>query len=400
MMKYLKILGLVAVVALNLMAFLGADAASATVLCEETPAADCSGTKVVAKSTNIVFSAENSITLTGPFGEVIAACTKSTAEGAIGNQGSTTETVSGNISKLTFEECGKRTVTVNSATRGSLEVHHISGTDNGTVTSNDTTVIIEGVPIFGTCRYQTANTDIGTLTGKDVATGGAPTFDIAATIPHEAGSNCPNGTWEGSYEYTGTTNFNVAAGAFSNGTLCEETPAAGDCAAESLVAKGTNLVFSAEGSTTLTGPFGEVIATCTKSTAEGAIGNQGSTTAAVSSNISKLTFEECGGRTVGVNTAKTGTLEVHHIAGTDNGTVTSNDTTVIIEGVPIFGACQFLTTNTDIGTLTGKDVASGGVPTFDISATIPHEASSKCPNGTWEGSYEYKGTTNFNVAAG
>jgi hypothetical protein len=37
-MKYLKMLGLAAIAAMGLMAFLGASTASATVLCETTPA--------------------------------------------------------------------------------------------------------------------------------------------------------------------------------------------------------------------------------------------------------------------------------------------------------------------------------------------------------------------------
>jgi hypothetical protein len=209
-MKHVKMLGLAAVAAAALMAFLGAASASATVLCENTPAAGTDCSSLVAKGTNLVFTGEGSTTLTGPFGEVIATCTESTVEGPTSNVGSTTETVKGSITKLTFNNCGTRTVTANPATLGTLEVHHIAGSDNGTVTSNDTTVTITNTP-FGTCTFLTNNTDIGTMTGTS-KTGGAPTFDISATIPHESSNFCPNGTWEGSYKYTGATNFNVAAG--------------------------------------------------------------------------------------------------------------------------------------------------------------------------------------------
>jgi hypothetical protein len=211
MMKYLKLLAFAAIAAVVLTAFLEPGAAPGAVLCEETPASgtDCAGPSVVAKGTNLVFSAEGSTALTGPFGEIIATCTESTVEGGIANAGSTTESVSGNISKLTFTNCGTRTVTANSSTLGTLTVSHIAGTDNGTVRSSDTTVTITNTP-FGTCRYLTANTDIGTLTGT-AKTSGAPTFDISATIPAET-EFCPNGTWEGSYKYTGGTNFYVAMG--------------------------------------------------------------------------------------------------------------------------------------------------------------------------------------------
>jgi len=214
-MKYLKMLGLAAIAAAGLMAFLGAGTASATVLCETTPAAgsDCVEPWKVNAGVVLDFSAENSTVLTGPFGEVIATCTASTVQGELtaGQTGSTTTTPIAKITSLTWTGCGTRTVTANSATTGELEIHHETGTDNGTVTSNDTTVTITNVPIFGTCNYQTANTDIGTLTGR-TTTGADPTFDIAATIPHEAGSSCPNGTWEGSYVYTGTTTFDVVEG--------------------------------------------------------------------------------------------------------------------------------------------------------------------------------------------
>jgi hypothetical protein len=94
-----------------------------------------------------------------------------------------------------------------SARHHDQSIAHISGTDNGTVTSNDTTVTITGVPspFPSTCRYLTANTDIGTLTGSLTA----PTFDISATIPSET-EGCPNGTWSGHYLYTGSTPFIVS----------------------------------------------------------------------------------------------------------------------------------------------------------------------------------------------
>jgi hypothetical protein len=216
-MKYLKMLGLAAVAAMAVMAFIGAASASATVLCENTPAAgtDCSNT--VAQNTVIDFSVEKntSAILTGPFGEVIDTCTGSTSKGKLSNAGSTTTTVSGSQEvaaggELTFTGCTKPTTVI---TGGTIEVHHITGTDNGTVTSSGATVIIHNT-LFGECAYKTSNTDIGTITGR-TSTGAQPTFDIKATIPAEksnSGITCPNGTWEGSYEYTGTTLFDVAAG--------------------------------------------------------------------------------------------------------------------------------------------------------------------------------------------
>jgi hypothetical protein len=216
-MKYLKMLGLAAVAAMAVMAFIGAASASATVLCENTPAAGTDCNNPVKINTSIDFSVENgtSAILTGPFGEIIDTCTGSTAKGPVTDPGSTTTTVKGSLEAaaggaLTFTGCTKTTTVI---TGGTIEVHHITGTDNGTVTSSGATVIIHNT-LFGECAYKTSNTDIGTITGR-TSTGAQPTFDIKGTIPAEksnSGVTCPNGVWEGSYEYTNTTLFDVAAG--------------------------------------------------------------------------------------------------------------------------------------------------------------------------------------------
>ncbi|MFL5898193.1 MAG: hypothetical protein ACJ76D_06970 [Solirubrobacterales bacterium] len=212
-MKYLKMLGLAAIAAAGLMAFLGAGTASATVLCETNVTTNCGAGWDVAVGKTIDFSAEETVKLTGPFGITIASCTTSTVEGEVTNTGGATATTVGSIKKLTFEGCN-RPVTTNAATLGTLEIHNSSGTDNGTVTSNDTTVTIHKLAEIGfpeTCSYLTNNTSIGTLTGKvEAGVVKAATFDIAATIPTET-SGCVNGTWEGKYIYTGTTPFIVGA---------------------------------------------------------------------------------------------------------------------------------------------------------------------------------------------
>jgi len=210
-MKYLKMLGLAAVAAMALMAIVGAGTASATKLCEQNVETGC--TSHVLKGSTLAFEAEGTTTLTGPFGEVVDKCKKSTVSGPTTTTGSATETVKGEIKTLTFTECDHPVTTVNTsgvAVLGTLEVHKIASSKNGTVTSNGTTVTLHET-LFGTCHFLTNNTDIGTLRGKDDAsntTPGTPTFLISAKIPSE---NCGfSGTWEGSYKYTGTTPFNVS----------------------------------------------------------------------------------------------------------------------------------------------------------------------------------------------
>ena len=213
-MKYLKMLGLAAIAAMGLMAFLGASSASATVLCPTTPAAgtDCSAPLGV--GAELDFSVEETARLKTSGGTTIATCTEGTSKGPIGSAGSTTSTVSGNISELTWGGCTTSVHTLEGH-NGSLEVHHIAGTDNGTVTSFGSQVTITFLGV--TCTFETnptTGTDIGTLTGSG-STGGAATFDISATIPEVSHNfGCPSsGIWSGAYVATGTnTNYNVAAG--------------------------------------------------------------------------------------------------------------------------------------------------------------------------------------------
>jgi len=189
-MKYVKILGLLAVAAAALMAFAGT--ASATTITSPT------GTT----ATTIHATNEN--------GHVILANSNaniecaSTVEGSITSQGSGV-TASGNLSSLSFTGCtGGWTVTVNAL--GSLEGHWTTGY-NGTLTSSGTTVTAVLHTIFGdiTCRYATSNTSIGTVTG-----GSPATLDISASIPfHSGGGLCGSGAsaWSGNYTTTAAVYF-------------------------------------------------------------------------------------------------------------------------------------------------------------------------------------------------
>ena len=198
-MKYLKMLGLAAIAAGALMAFVGASTASATELDCTEPA----GTKVMCPNPTLIHAtSEGHAILHTPLGDVECA---STVQGKA-NTGGASETVSGSIEALTFTPCTQNVV-VTVLKKGSLEIH----TDamdaetgltprNGTLTSTGTEVTIE---LFGFhCIFTTSNTDIGTVTGS-TATGATATFDIAATIPRTGGRSgafCgSSGQWTGSY---------------------------------------------------------------------------------------------------------------------------------------------------------------------------------------------------------
>lgn len=215
-MKYLKMLGLAAIAASALMAFIGAGTASATILCETNVTSGCGNAWDVVSGSELDFSLESGTSallketpFPGGFGGTIATCTESTSKGTTSNtsgtsvSGSLDETLdaNGHPKGLTFGNC-TNTVTVIKA--GSLSVTNSAGTKNGAVSSTGAKVTIVA---FGlNCIYETNGTSIGTITGNASA---APTFDIKAVIPSTNG--CPDGVWSGSYGYTGTTNFAVAA---------------------------------------------------------------------------------------------------------------------------------------------------------------------------------------------
>jgi hypothetical protein len=187
----------------------------------------------------------------------------------------------------------------------------------------------------------------------------------------------------------------LGAGTASATKLCENNQTA-NCTSH--VAEKSTLKFTAEDSVKLLGPFSIVIDTCTESTVEGpTTSTGGGEGVAVTGTVNTLTFGNCT-RTTTVG--KGGTLSIQHIAGTDNGTVTSSGAEVTVHNVPVgfeSKTCIYATAETDLGTLTG--LISGGkiaAPTFDISATI--NSTNGCPSGTWSGHYLYTGSTPFIVS--
>lgn len=186
-MKYVKMLGLLVVAAVALMAFAG----SALATTVTGPGGDTTPTiHAVNEGTHV--SLHNSI--------ANIEC-KSTAHGEVEHYVSGTPT--GKITALSFTECtGGWVVHVDAP--GSLEVHHIVGTTNGTLTSSGATVTATRFGV--SCRYATNNTDIGTVTGHKGPNGEA-TLDIEANIPFHGGSFLCGGAtaaWTGSYTTTET----------------------------------------------------------------------------------------------------------------------------------------------------------------------------------------------------
>ncbi len=216
-MKYVKMLGLAAVAAAALMAFVGAGTASATVLCATEPVANGAGTEHATCPEGWAYGAgtvihavldpEQHATLTDGEGNKIITCKKSTVKGKTTNEGTATETPDGPIEVLTFEECtspflGNTACTVKTLKGGELEVHWDIDTVNGTLTSRNAEVTTNCNSIFGTihCIFTTVNTDVGTLTGGNPATLDAESNKISQVATNAL---CPGeARWDAKYEVT------------------------------------------------------------------------------------------------------------------------------------------------------------------------------------------------------
>lgn len=195
-MKYVKMLGLAAVAAAALMAFVGAGSASATELCS-TNTSPCTGTNY-GKGTKIESTLkEGEAVLTAGFGT--DKCKKSTVVGEVEKTNEAGKATTGPITSLTFEECSCTTTILSN---GSLSITG-SGTGNGTLSSTgaESTITCSGV----SCLFATSGTTIGPVTG------GSPAVLAAeAKLPWKTGDasnfTCTlgsgTGTWKATYKVT------------------------------------------------------------------------------------------------------------------------------------------------------------------------------------------------------
>ncbi|HKF83819.1 MAG TPA: hypothetical protein VKB23_12775 [Solirubrobacterales bacterium] len=200
-MKYVKMLGLLALAATALFAF--AASASATTL---------TSPKGTVYTSTISASTEGHAVLHDTSGLGITIECNGGVSGTVTGHG-TSKTVTGPISSLTWTNCTNNWA-VSTLKTGTLEAHNIAGTENGTLTSTGAEVTTKQSTTGLHCIYSTNATDIGTLTSS-TATGGNATLDIAATITRTGGSSgffCGSaGTWTGSYKVTTPTTGYVDA---------------------------------------------------------------------------------------------------------------------------------------------------------------------------------------------
>ena len=195
-MKYLKMVGLAAVAAAALMAFIGVGSASAAVLCK-TATNPCTSKWTVGTKLEFSLKSGTSAIWKGTFGETLKTCTNAKLSGEITNAGSGTEPVKLKVTEDSWTSCSVATVTLK---LGEIEIKNITATTNGTVilkgaqfTTND--------PFFGDCVYGTAaeGTDLGTLTSSST---GDSVIDVNALLLPSGGACCPDVVWQESFTIT------------------------------------------------------------------------------------------------------------------------------------------------------------------------------------------------------
>lgn len=188
-MKYIKMLGLLAVAAAALMAFAGvASATTITSSSGETPS-------IVATSSHPVLHNASLGTET--------TCTESTVEGKVDSHGA--GAAEGKISKLTFGNCGNSHVTVKTA--GSLSIVGAGATGNGTLTSTGAEITVTNTSVGVSCIYKTNSTHIGTVTGGTPAK-----LKIESALIPRTGHSffCGSqGQWTGEYTVTSPGTLSV-----------------------------------------------------------------------------------------------------------------------------------------------------------------------------------------------
>jgi hypothetical protein len=186
-MKYIKMLGLLAVAAAAFMAFAGTASASNSTL-----------TSSGATYTSTIEASAGETTL---HGVSTITCQKSTVKGKVERH--TTNTAGGKVSSLTFSECGEDHVSVKKA--GEISIDKAGSVYS---TGAEISITLTKSPLGHlTCVFTTENTKVGTLTGGTPAV-----LDInSATIDRTGGSFfCgESGVWTGSYTVTTPGNLSV-----------------------------------------------------------------------------------------------------------------------------------------------------------------------------------------------
>jgi hypothetical protein len=208
-MKHLKLVGLAALAVMAAIVAGGAGTASATVLCTatETP---CSESKLVKASTEI--QADLAYLKRSFFSEtsnlIFESCTGNTLTTQVIKKGGAAETVTSGVTALNFTWSGCEAGGVVATETGELEIHHIAGTDNGTLTGKGF-----GIKFLKTeCTYAPSPTvELGQVRGPS---GGLGSQIVINTVLYKSGGGLfclPDIRWTATFDITKPTPLYVVA---------------------------------------------------------------------------------------------------------------------------------------------------------------------------------------------
>ena len=206
-MNRLRRPALAAIAAMALMAVVGASTASATVLCKNsTSTTKCTDDYASGTAFEATLTTGSTYVFETSGGTTLDTCTGSTIKGQTTNTGSSTSTLEIFLSSKSWGSCSFTTITLKV---GDFEIHHIAGTDSGTLTEvhgSETTLNT----IFGTCVYGSGSAlNLGTLVGGNPAA-----IVINTSMPKISGNfACPStGILTANYTVTSPKPLYVSAG--------------------------------------------------------------------------------------------------------------------------------------------------------------------------------------------
>lgn len=198
-MKYVKMLGLAAVVATALMAFAGAGTASASALCQ-TATDPCTSPYANGETIEATLESGSTATLRNTESSIVNTCTGSSVSGGL-IQGNATATARGEVAAENLKWSGCTAEITKTVTPGHIEFHVATG-GNGQMTATGLVVTqkVSGL----SCSY-TAGTGI-TLGSYTEAT---KTININVVVNKDSNHSaflCPStAVWEAKYLITKPT---------------------------------------------------------------------------------------------------------------------------------------------------------------------------------------------------
>jgi hypothetical protein len=197
-MKYLKVFGLGWMAVPLIVLLSAASPARATVLCETTTT-PCSAAYPAGTEINASLKSGTSMKFWRTEGSGWNTCIGSTLIAKTSNAGGSTETVGAEVGKANFA-WGECAGTFETLAAGPIEIHHITGTDSGTVTIKALEATWKFFP--NDCAYGSSEAaHLGTLTG-----GEHPILDVEVLLSRTSGGGLacpPDLIMEASYAVTG-----------------------------------------------------------------------------------------------------------------------------------------------------------------------------------------------------